>query len=171
MALNDLEDQILEHLENLIMRGLVYIYPELLKRNITSGTPPQVPEFKIILGEKTISAHFPIIRISSQNAVQNEWLASGVRHDQYFCNVDVEMRSSRKEAQDKAIMAMSNSIKNWLLHRPNLSGSIFNSNATYYNSWCQQTAMGVSGDGSIRTARFTWACDVANSYFYNYSEA
>jgi len=171
MALNDLEDQILDHLKDLITRGLPYIYADILKRNITTGIVPQVPEFKIVLGEHVIDGHYPLIRISNGVAVENEWLASGVRKDRYNCNIDIELRSSRKENKDRAIMAMSNSVKNWLLNRNNLSGNIFNSGATYYNSWSQQTVTGVSGDGSIRTARFNWFCDVANSYFYNLSEA
>ncbi len=171
MALHDLEDQLYDHLKLLITSGLVYIYADVKKRNITAGTPPDVPELKIVIGESVTVGHYPVIRISSNSNVENSWLGAGVRSDRYFFNIDVDLRTRKKEIQDKAIMAMSNAVKNWLLHRPNLAQTIFNAQgATYYNSWCGRTALGVKGDGTIRTARFEWYCDVTNSYFYTGAE-
>ena len=171
MPLNDLEDQMLEHVRNMIQRGLVYIYADMSKRNITSGTPPAPPELKLVIGETTTTGHYPAVRISMPTPYETAWLATGVRNDRYTVNVDVDMRSSKKETKNKAIQGISNAIKNWMLHRPNLSGTVFQTQVGYYNSWCEATTLGSKGDGSIRTARFSWWAMVANSYYYAGAEA
>jgi hypothetical protein len=170
MPLNDLEDEVLAHLQKLIMDGMWYITDHLSQRHITTGSPPQPPEVKVIIGDKVVSGNYPVVRIGIASPMKSEWLASGVRKDTYSCYIDCELKIAKKEIEDKATMALCNACRNWLLQRNHLSMEIWNSGATYYNAWCEDTTPGTKGDGSIRTMRFTWWCEVANSYFYAYGE-
>ena len=163
MPVHDLTNELMAHIVNMLdIQGRQYLHEQLLEMGITTGTPPEPPEIKVIQGETTVSGYEPLIRVTSANPMNTEWLATRTRKDRYTFNIDVEMRLKRKDNKDKFVMGISNAIKNWMLQWQNLASTIFQTSHTYYDSFPMDTQLGKKGE--IRTARFQWWCDVCNTY-------
>jgi len=165
MPIHDLTDEFMDHVVNLIeVKGHDYIRRQMEKMGITTGSPPEVPEIKVIKGDTTVENLLPIIRISVNTPMQSEWLATRVRKDRYSFNIDTEMRLKPKDNKDQFIMGIGNAVKNWMLQWENLATTIYQTSHTYYDSFAETIQLGRGGDNSIRTARFVWWADVANTY-------
>ena len=164
MAIHDLTNELMIHLEYMIgIEIMPYIEADLRAMGVTHGTPPQTPTIKVVKGDTTVDGYLPIISIQS-GGMESVWLAARTRKDTYRFNIDVNLRVQKIETKDQFIMGISNSIRNRVMEYHNLAREIYATSTTYYNAWAEATVLGVKGDGTIRTARFPWWCEVANTY-------
>jgi len=164
MAIHDLTNDLMLHLEYMIgIEIMPYIEADMRRLGITHGTPPQTPTIKVVKGDTTVEGYLPLIAIQSAGD-ESAWLAARTRKDTYRFTIDVDLRVQKKETKDQFILGISNSVKNRIMEYQNLARLIYNTSTTYYNAWTGATVLGVKGDGTIRTARFPWWCEVANTY-------